>query len=168
MMEALSFKPFKEKSKFRSNYKLHDLAETHGNNLLTQWGISFIPFGEDRRLEKSWEKGNDKPDIIIEHKGKFSLLDWKGKKSNKFIANKRAIESYIRWEAKTGMPVFLAFIVFDDKFSLCDRRIVRLGFHNFIECELLQWDKNETVMFNEDVPRFTKDNLLMLMKKNLS
>lgn len=167
-MEKLSFKPFKEKRKFRSNYKLHDLAESHGNNLLIQWGISFIPFGEDRRLEKFWEKGNDKPDIIIEHKGKFSLLDWKGKQSNKFIANKRAVESYIRWEEKTGMPVFIAFLIFDEKLNLCDRRIARLGYHDFSECESLQWDKNKTVMFDSELPKFTKDNLLTLMQKKMN
>ena len=167
-MEKLSFKPFKEKSKFRSNYKLHDHAEFHGNNLLVQWGVSFIPFGEDRRLEKLWEKGNDKPDIIIEYKGKFSLLDWKGKQSNLFLANKRAVESYIRWEEKTGMPVFLAFLVFDEKLNLSDRRIARLGFHNFRESENLQWDKNKTIMFKTDLPKFTKENLIVLMQKKLN
>ncbi|MCB0732542.1 MAG: hypothetical protein KDC88_16080, partial [Ignavibacteriae bacterium] len=94
-MKTLDFKPKKSKEDFRKNYKLHDLAEYHGKNLLTQWGIDFEDFGKDKRYEKVWEKGEDKPDIIAELNGKKFLIDWKGKTKEVFWVNKRAIDSYL-------------------------------------------------------------------------
>ena len=38
-MKGLDFRPAKSKEEFRGNYKLHDLAERTGKNLLVQWGL---------------------------------------------------------------------------------------------------------------------------------
>ena len=84
-MKELDFKPHKTTEEFRNNYKLHDLAEECGKNLLVQWGIKFDLFGKDRRYEKVWERGKDKPDLIISYKGKEGLLDWKGKHTSRWI-----------------------------------------------------------------------------------
>ena len=78
-MKKLDFSPAKSKEDFRKNYKLHDLAEFHGKNLLTQWGIDFSDFGKDNRYQKVWEKGKDKPDIIAEYNELKFMIDWKGK-----------------------------------------------------------------------------------------
>jgi len=75
-MKELDFRPAKSKEEFRSNYKLHDLSEQVGKNLLVQWGFDFKTLGEDKRYQKLWEKGEDKPDIILTSKGKSALLDW--------------------------------------------------------------------------------------------
>ena len=96
-MKSLNFQPTKTKEDFRKNYKLHDLAEYHGKNLLLQWGIDFKDFGNDRRFEKVWEKGKDKPDLAAEFKNKQFLIDWKGKSKDGFWVNKRAVESYLNW-----------------------------------------------------------------------
>jgi hypothetical protein len=106
-MEDLNFQPHKSKEEFRKNYKLHDLAEQFGKNLLIQWGIKFDIFGKDRRYEKVWEGGKDKPDLIISYKGKEALLDWKGKHNAKWIMNERAYQSYLAWKNKMNMPVLL-------------------------------------------------------------
>ena len=159
-MKELDFHPAKSKEEFRSNYKLHDLAERAGKNLLVQWAIDFKMFGEDKRYEKLWEKGEDKPDVIINYKGKQALLDWKGKHSKTFLVNTRAIKSYERWQIKFNIPVIIAFIVFDENNNLIDRRFAFLPVHEFVESEKTQWDKNKTVEFKEDLPKFTKENLI--------
>jgi hypothetical protein len=159
-MEELDFHPLKSKEDFRKNYKLHDLAEQAGKNLLVQWGIDFAEFGEDKRYEKLWEKGEDKPDLIIHYKNKLALLDWKGKHSTAFLVNTRAVKAYLLWHKKMKMPVVISFLVFDEQRNLIDRRFAFLPAHEFINSKNEQWDKNKTVEFNENLPKFTKENLI--------
>ncbi len=159
-MKELDFSPAKSKEEFRINYKLHDLAERAGKNLLVQWGIQFKAFGEDKRYEKLWEKGEDKPDIIIDYKGKQLLLDWKGKQSKAFLVNLRSIKSYEQWQKKLNIPVVIAFLVFDNQGILTDRRFAFLPIHRYAESKSKQWDKNKTVEFGEELLKFTKENLL--------
>ena len=159
-MKGLDFRPAKSKEEFRGNYKLHDLAERTGKNLLVQWGIDSKMFGEDKRYEKLWERGDDKPDVIIDYKGKQAFLDWKGKHTQTFLVNTRAIKSYERWHIKFNIPVIIAFIVFDENNNLIDRRFAFLPAHKYAESKTTQWDKNKTVEFKEDLPKFTKENLI--------
>jgi hypothetical protein len=159
-MKELDFKPAKSKEEFRSNYKLHDLAERVGKNLLVQWGIDFKLFGEDKRYEKVWEKGKDKPDVVIDYKSKQALLDWKGKHTESFLVNIRAIESYERWRNKFRVPVVIAFFIFDECNNLSERRFAFLPAHQYVESASKQWDKNKTVEFKEELPKFTKENLI--------
>jgi hypothetical protein len=48
---------------------------------------------------------------LINNKKVF--LDWKGKKSSKWLVNKRAVEAYEMWKNKFGLPVVIVFFVFD-------------------------------------------------------
>lgn len=162
-MEDLNFQPHKSKEEFRKNYKLHDLAEECGKNLLIQWGMKFDIFGKDRRYEKVWEKGMDKPDLIISYKGKEALLDWKGKHSNRWIMNERAYQSYLDWKNKMNMPVFVAFFLFDEKENLIDNRVAVIGVHVPKLSSKKEWDKNKTVDFEELLPAFTKAELIKHM-----
>ncbi|MCB9208471.1 MAG: hypothetical protein H6609_03755 [Ignavibacteriales bacterium] len=158
-MKTLDFKPKKSKEDFRKNYKLHDLAEYHGKNLLTQWGIDFHDFGKDKRYEKVWEKGEDKPDIIAELNGKKFLIDWKGKTKEVFWVNKRAIDSYLNWSNKLQIPIIICFFLFDKNFQLTDRRFALVGHHKHEIISDKAWDKNDVVKFNPDLPLFTKTNI---------
>lgn len=162
-MKELDFKPAKSKNEFRSNYKLHDLASKVGFNLFVQWGIEFENFGEDRRFEKLWEKGEDKPDIILTINGKTALLDWKGKRTHKFLVNERAIKSYESWKKKLNHPVLIGFLIFDSKNTLVDRRIAKIGKHNYMVSEDIQWDKNKTIEFIDELPILNKENIIELM-----
>ncbi len=162
-MKELDFNPSKSKEEFRHNYRLHDLAERTGKNLLIQWGIEFHDFGEDKRYEKLWEKGEDKPDVIINYKGAVALLDWKGKHSETYIVNTRAVKAYLRWQEKMKMQVIISFFVFDDQNNLADRRFAVLNRHGFEDSENKQWDKNKTVRFGGDLPNFTKENLISVL-----
>ena len=110
-MKNLDFNPTKSTDDFRKNYKLHDIAEFNGKNLLTQWGFTCHDFGEDNRYKKVWEKGEDKPDSIISYKDKSALLDWKGKHSSTWLVNERAFKSYQKWSKEFGLPVVIAFFV---------------------------------------------------------
>lgn len=159
-MEELNFRPHKSKEEFRKNYKLHDAAEECGKNLLIQWGIRFELFGKDRRYEKVWEGGKDKPDLIISYKGKEALLDWKGKHSSRWIMNERAYQSYLEWKNKKKMPVFIGFFLFDEKEKLLENRLAVVGFHIPIPSSKKEWDKNKTVEFEGSLPAFSKSELL--------
>ena len=164
MMEELNFRPHKSKEAFRNNYKLHDLAETVGKNLLVQWGIDFKPFGEDNRFTRVWEKGDDKPDVIISYQGKEALLDWKGKHSEKWLMNKRAAISYQNWGKKFSIPVFICYVIFSSDNVMQEVRFVNLAFHKYEDAKEKAWDKNEVVILVDDPPLFTKANLLKYWK----
>lgn len=159
-MKELNFQPHKSREEFRKNYKLHDLAEQFGKNLLIQWGFKFEIFGKDRRYEKVWEGGKDKPDLIISYKGKEALLDWKGKHSPRWIMNERAYQSYLAWKNKMNMPVFIAFFLLDDKENLIETRIAVVGVNTTKQSQSNEWDKNKTVEFEDPLPIFTKAEIL--------
>ncbi len=164
-MKKLDFKPAKSKDEFRKNYKLHDLAEYHGKNLFYQWGIEFTEFGKDRRYEKVWEKGKDKPDIVAEHAEIKFLVDWKGKTKEDFWVNKRAVESYENWSKKLNFPIIICFFIFNKNKTLTDRRFALLGKHNYQNVETKAWDKNEVVKFEDNLPKFTKANLVKYLNE---
>ena len=113
-MKKLDFNPYKTKDEFQNNYKLHDLAETYGKNLLIQWGVKFSEFGKDNRYQKIWERGKDKPDLLIEYNGEKAFLDWKGKHKKVWLVNKRAFDSYKFLKDKYSLPAFICFSVFSE------------------------------------------------------
>jgi len=159
-MKELDFQPHKSAEEFRKNYRLHDIAEVCGKNLLIQWGIKFDLFGKDRRYETVWEKGKDKPDLIISYKGKEALLDWKGKHTSRWIMNERAYRSYLDWKNKMNMPVFVAFFKFDEKENLIETRVAVVGIHKANQSSEKEWDKNKTVEFDSLLPVFNKSEIL--------
>ncbi len=163
-MKELNFNPKKSTQEFRDNYKLHDLAEEVGLNLLVQWGFNFESFGKDRRYEKLWEKGEDKPDMIITYNGKSALLDWKGKQSKGWLVNERAVKAYENWERKLKMKVIVCFFVFNSSKILEDRRFAVVGIHPFVGSKNKQWDNNKTVEFADKLPVFNKENLISLFE----
>ena len=162
-MKALTFDPTKSEEEFRKNYKLHDLAEYHGKNLFFQWGIEFKDFGKDRRYEKFWEKGKDRPDIVAEYNDYRFLIDWKSKSKESFWVNKRAVDSYLIWSNKLNLEVVICFFLFDKNKQLTDRRFALLSKHKFQTDEKKAWDRNKVVKFENDLPKFTKVNLLTML-----
>ena len=166
-MKALNFQPAKSKDDFRRNYKLHDLAEYHGKNLFQQWGIEFKEFGKDRRFEKVWEKGKDKPDIIAEFNNIKFLIDWKGKKKKSYWVNKRAINSYKNWGEKLNCKVLVCFFVFNEDNSIKERKFAVIGKNTFEELPNKAWDKNDVVAFDKNLPDFTRNNLITGIKKDI-
>ncbi|MEE9431813.1 MAG: hypothetical protein V3V16_12270 [Melioribacteraceae bacterium] len=159
-MKTLNFKPAKTKNDFRKNYKLHDLAEYHGKNLFSQWGIDFNEFGKDRRYEKVWEKGKDKPDILANYLGIEFLIDWKGKRKPGWWVNKRAVESYKGWSEKLNLKMVICYFVFNESNALQERSFALLNYHKYKELANKAWDKNDVVAFEKDLPKFTKLNLI--------
>jgi Holliday junction resolvase len=162
-VKELDFEPAKGREDFRRNYKLHDRAEEAGKNLLTQWGIQFKTFGEDKRYQKVWEKGEDKPDLIISFAGKSAFLDWKGKHKNRWLVNRRAIEAYERWSQKFGIPVIIAFFVFNSNNDLMERRFALVNSANYKVNENRAWDKNHTVEFTGELQKFDRNNILQVL-----
>ena len=159
-MKKLDFNPSKSTKDFRKNYKLHDIAEYYGRNLLIQWGFSCTEFGEDNRYKKVWEKGEDKPDAIITYNGRSALLDWKGKHGSTWLVNERAIKSYKKWKAEIDLPLIVAFFVVNIEGKIEKRKFAALNDHSHKESTNKQWDKNKTIEFEKDLPDFTKANLL--------
>ncbi len=165
-MKDLDFTPYKSGKEFRNNYKLHDMAENYGKNMLIQWGFTFSDFGGDKRFEKVWEKGEDKPDMIISYKGRRAFVDWKGKHKSTWLINKRAFLSYESWMKKLNVPVIVCFFVFDKSNSRVESRFACIGKHSYIESKRKEWDKNTTVEFEMDLPEFTKLNLVNYILDN--
>ena len=163
-MKELNFSTAKTKEEFKVNYKLHDLAEYHGKNLFTQWGIEFEEFGEDNRNQKVWENGDDKPDIIAVFNNIRFFVDWKSKTKDNFWLNKRAVESYINWSKKLNLEAVICFFIFDKNNQLKDRRFALLSKHNYIVMANKAWDKNDVVQFEVNLPKLTKDNLFTELK----
>ena len=159
-MKSLDFDPLKSADEFRKNYKLHDMAESDGKKMLSEWGFTYNDFGMDMRNEKVWEKGEDKPDLLMSYKGRRALLDWKGKHKPVWLINKRAFLSYRQWMNKLNIPVFVCFFVFDEKGKMTQCRFACIGKHSFLESKAKEWDKNATVEFEMDLPELTKQNLL--------
>ncbi len=159
-MKSLNFQPAKTKEDFRKNYQLHDLAEFHGKNLFSQWGVEYKEFGKDRRYEKVWEKGNDKPDIIAQINNIKFLVDWKGKKKKSYWVNKRAINSYKNWGDKLGCKVLVCFFVFNDDNSIKERKFAIVGENSYTELSQKAWDKNDVIAFEETLPIFKRNVLI--------
>ncbi len=165
-MRELNFQPAKSKESFRKNYKLHDLAEYHGKNLLFQWGIDFKDYGKDRRYEKVWEKGEDKPDIIAQYKNVNFLIDWKSKAKEAYWINKRAIDSYINWSKKLNLEVIICFFIFDNQKILMERKFAMVSKHKYQMIENKAWDKNKVVKFETPLPKLTRLNLIKTISNN--
>ena len=163
-MKELDFKPKKSTDEFRKNYRLHDLTDTCGKNLLIQWGFNFKEFGRDKRFEKVWEGGGDQPDLIIDYKGKKAFVDWKGKRRPTWHANLRAVLAYETWKEKLGLPLLICFAVFDNGESLTDFRFACLGEHNYSKSKGKAWDKNTVVEFDPNLPEFKKANVLKFIR----
>ena len=164
-MKSLNFSPVKSADEFRKNYKLHDLAEYHGKNLLIQWGVDFMDYGKDKRYERVWEKGEDKPDIVAEYKSIRFLIDWKGKSKKDFWINKRAADSYGNWSFKLDLEVVICFFIFNKDRTIADRRFAVLSKHERKLLEKDAWDKNKVISFGNDLPVLTKLNLLQFLEK---
>jgi len=164
-MKNLDFNPQKSTDDFRKNYKLHDIAEFNGKNLLTQWGFTCHEFGEDNRYKKVWEKGEDKPDSIISYKNKSALLDWKGKHGSTWLVNERAFKSYQKWSKEFGLHVVIAFFVIGKNNEIISRNFAVLDIHTCSISAKKQWDKNSTIQFQKDIPIFNKANLLNIVFK---
>lgn len=164
-MKKLEIDPFKSKEAFRKNYELHDKAAKYGEELLAKWGFKFQEFGKDKRYERVWEKGEDKPDLILIYGNKnVSLLDWKAKRSSRLIVNKRAYDAYKIWMEKFNLPVLIAFCFFDK-----EEKIEKIEFVNLLYAKVSHrsekvWDKNMVVEFESKTISFTKENLLKSLR----
>src|SRR2546425_1087343 len=92
-----------------SNLELSDQAAKIGDTLLRKHGLDPVHFGEDRRNERVWEAGEDRPDRKILKDGRpIALLDWKGKTRDYWMVNERAYHGYIHWGEELKIPVYVA------------------------------------------------------------
>ncbi len=147
-MKNKDFKVIKTEKQFLSNYSLHDIAKNNGEKIIEGLHYKINDFGEDRRYEQVWEAGEDKPDgIITDENGKNKcLIDWKGKKSEKFRVNKRAYNSYVKIAEETKLPVVIASAKIDNS-EINSFKFIVLPDTNVIERENVEWDGNRTVIF---------------------
>jgi hypothetical protein len=108
-LKELDFNPIKSKRKFLENYKLSDRAAQMGDEMLQKNGFTPVLLGEDRRNERVWEAGKDKPDRKILKDGReIALVDWKGKSKDYWMINERAYNGYLEWSKKLKLPVYVA------------------------------------------------------------
>lgn len=142
-MKGLGFKVIKDEKKFLENYDLSDRAAAIGDALLRQNGLEPLPFGEDRRNERVWEAGKDKPDRRILKSGReIALLDWKGKSKDYWMINERAYNGYMEWGIKLNLPVYVAIWSFESERG----KFIKLPLVTLSRAT--QWDKNVVVVFD--------------------
>ncbi len=151
-MKELDFNPIKTKRKFLENYELSDRAAQMGDEMLRKNGFTPVPFGEDRRNERVWEGGKDKPDRKILKGGReIALVDWKGKSKNYWMINERAYKGYLEWSGKLKLPVYVAIWSFE------------IGLGKFIKLpagtvsKKTEWDRNAVVVFDPTVMKAWRD-----------
>jgi hypothetical protein len=142
-LRRLGFDPLKSKDKFLENYQLSDKAARIGDKLLRSNGFDPIPFGEDRRHERVWEEGKDKPDRkILKNDREIALLDWKGKSKDYWMINERAYNGYVAWSIKLKLPVYVAIWSFQSD----QGRFTKLPLATI--SRTTQWDKNVVIIFD--------------------
>ncbi len=142
--------------KYRSKYEILTVPRTRG----VTCGQAAATVRNNQNTRCLQEKGEDKPDGIIEYKTKSAFIDWKAKHKKEWLVNKRAVEAYERWSKKFELPVIIAFFVFDSNNNLLEKRFAFLGKHNYFVSKGKQWDKNQTVEFENDLPEFNKAEIL--------
>ncbi len=142
-VKKLDFKVIKGEKKFHENYELPDRAAALGDVLLRKNGLEPIPFGEDRRNERVWEAGKDKPDRKILKTGReIALLDWKGKSKDYWMINERAYSGYLEWSIKLKLPVYVAIWSFQSN----NGKFIKLPAGTL--SKRTEWDRNAVVVFD--------------------
>jgi len=115
-MKPLEIEVQKTTKQFLDNYSKHDLAGIVVRELLKSKGFIVIPYGEDRRFERIWEAGEDRPNALIWKKGaQLIFIDWKGHETRKWILNERAYNSYVDYGAEFNLPVFCIWLVIPER-----------------------------------------------------
>lgn len=115
-MKPLDFKTKKTDSAFQANYRKHDIAGQIVRDFMKVNKIKLIDYGDDRRKEKVWEGGEDKPDAIIWNPDiQLAFIDWKGHDDHRWILNQRAYTSYLEFSQKYGIPVFVLWVYLPGK-----------------------------------------------------
>ena len=142
-MKELDFNPIKSKRKFLENYELSDRAAQMGDEMLRKNGFTPVPFGEDRRNERVWEVGKDKPDRkILRDSREIALVDWKGKSKDYWMINERAYNGYLEWGSNLKLPVYVAIWSFQSN----QGKFIKLPVGTF--SKTLQRDLNTVVVFD--------------------
>ena len=75
-----------------------------------------------------------------------------------------ALPIYLLWGEQLNIPIIIAFAVFNKKDSFRDFRFAVLNYHKIKTTGKKEWDKNETVSFKNDLPLFTKSNLIKALE----
>jgi hypothetical protein len=150
-MKKLDFEVIKTTEIFEKNYTLHDIASEIGDKVITTSGFIVKEFGKNRRYERVWEAGEDKPDRIIFKDNKpIFLLDWKAKTRYNYIMNERAYNSYMDASRKLGIPCWVIFFVINIREKKVeDIRCIELNKAKVIE-RYKEWDGNIVIRFCED------------------
>ncbi len=141
-------------------FRLHEMAETCGKDLLIQWGFKFSPFKENKKIRKNWEGRKDYPDLIVEYKGKKAFINWIGKRRQSWQIEKQPVSIYEKWKEKLGYPLLICFAVFDRANYFKDIRFAVLGAHKYILCQKKALGSNGVIEFENELPEFTKADVL--------
>ena len=151
-MRELDFDPIKTKRNFLENYELSDRAAQMGDEMLRKNGFTPVPFGEDRRNERVWEVGKDKPDRkILKDSREIALVDWKGKSKDYWMINERAYNGYLKWSSKLRLPVYVAIWSFQGHLG----KFIKLPAGRV--SRKTEWDRNAVVVFDPRGMKMWKD-----------
>lgn len=103
-MRPLEFDPVKTTEQFLNNYEKHDRAVEIVGERLRLAGFVVLPYGPDRRAERTW--GDDRPDLLIWKNGyRLSFADVKGRSKDQWMVNERAYKAYVNYSRDFGLPM---------------------------------------------------------------
>jgi hypothetical protein len=161
-MEELNLYKHKSKPNNHGGSKPKEIIESAGKNLLVQWNIRYKNFCDERSFDKYFEKGANKPDLIISYNEKPALLIWNGEQTKSLTANKQAIEFFERLQKDIKIPILICFITLDKNEFIAERRFAVINNHASAENKKPP-DIYKTVIFKSELPIFNKENLLKLV-----
>jgi len=158
-MEELNLYIQKSKHNFHNNLKPQDIIEAAGKDLLIQWNIRYKKFCNNHKLDKFLERNKEKPDLIISYNEIPALLDWKGNLLNNWRVNEQTIKSYEKLHNTFNIPILICFITLDENDFISERRFAVINNHDYTE-DKKSPDANKSIIFNNELPIFNKENLL--------
>lgn len=153
----------KKLEELKNKFKLREKSDFYLKNLFIQWGIRFSKIEDDKEYDKIFERDKDKPNLLIEYRGKRAVLDFISKHDPVWIINKQTVKTYNVWTEKSNLPLIVVFFAFDERDSLTDIRAARLGTHLYTDSNDSGPDRKQNVEFTDELPNFDKVSMLKLL-----
>jgi len=153
----------KKLEELKNKFKLREKSDSYLKNLFIQWGIRFSKIEDDKDFAKIFEHDKDKPNLLIEYRGKKAAIDFISKHDPVWIVDKQTVKTYNTWIEKLNLPLIVVFFAFDERDSLVDTRAAKLGTHVYVDFNSEKSNGKQNVEFTDELPIFDKVNMLKLL-----
>ncbi len=153
----------KKLEELKNKFKLREKSDSYLKNLFIQWGIHFSKIEDDKEYSKMLERNKEKPNLLVEYRGKKVVVDFISKHDPVWIVDKLTVKNYNAWIEKLNLPLLVVFFAFDERDSLVDKRVAKLGTHVYVDSNNGESNGKQCVEFTDELPGFDKVNMLKLL-----